>query len=282
MSPMADPLPPGRPKTSGVRHELPLIATVLGTAVVFGVLVSLLPGIGRTTPEEAAGAVQYRKAQAAEDKDPKKALELYGAIGPETGEWYDRARIQMARIRAEEASKPPQPSAEEQTDYDSLLEAWKRYAGDYDELIRRSEAFVMAHPRGELRPKVEERIALARQGRASRRLQDAEETELAVARLLERRDFGGALEAIEKASGRLRAELDVWPRLATKRDAIIADARKHYFRQLDEANRLVKEGNRDEARRLWYSAIRSFGDGKVPELADLHHAAVLRSEEIKP
>ena len=74
----------------------------------------------------------------------------------------------------------------------------------------------------------------------------------------------------------------MWPRLAAKRDAIVADARKHYFRQLEETNRLVKEGNKDEARRLWYSAIRSFGDGKVPELADLHHAATLRSEEIRP
>ena len=276
----AMPAPPR--KTSTLRHEFHVIATVLGTAVVFGILVSFLPGIGRPVPEESAGATTYLKAQAAEKSDPAKALELFASIGPEAGEWHDRARRQVSRLKAEAARRPRQASPEEQADYDALLEAWRRHAGDHEELLRRCEAFVMAHPRGEKRPAVEDMIAQARQSRSAKRAQEAGDVEAAVARLLERRDYGGALLAIEKASERLRTELDVWPRLAARRDAIIVEARKHYQRQLEESNRLLKEGLKDDARRLWFSTLRALGEGKVPELAELHRAAALRVEEIRP
>lgn len=268
--------------TAGMRHELPVIATVLGTAIVVGVIVSFLPGIGRTAPEEDKAATQFRKALALEKNDPAKALELYVAIGPEAGEWHGRARIQIARLKAEAARRPPKPSAAEQAAYDALLEFWRQNAGNYDALIKNGEAFVMAHPRGELRPDVEVRLAQARQGRASRRLQEAEAALAAADRHLERRDFAGAIQDIEKVSEKLRPELDVWPRLAAKRDAIVAEARRHYQRQIEESDRLVREGLKDDARRLWYSTLRAFGDGKVPELADLHRASTLRAEEIRP
>jgi len=282
MYPMQDPAAPGRPAPSRVKHEIPMIAAVLGTAVVFALAISLLPGLGRSSPGEAAGAETYKKAHALQKNDPAKALELYRSIGPDAGEWYERARGQVARLQAETATLPARISAEEQKDYDTLLDFWRQNAGDYDGQIRMGEAFVMAHPRGELRMKVEERLAQARQGRVNRRLQEAEETEASVARYLEKRDFSGAILAIEKVSARLRPELDVWPKLAARRDAIIADARRHYLRQADEADRLVKLGQKDEARRLWYSTLRSFGDGRVPELADLCRAVALRSEEIRP
>jgi hypothetical protein len=264
-----------------VRHELPIILTVLGTAVVFGVAVSVLPGIGRTSPEEEEAAAQYMKAAAAEKTDAEKAINLYAAIKPDGKDWHARAQIQIARLQAEAARRPPKPSAEEQAEYDALLEFWRQNAGDHDEVIRRGEAFVMAHPRGQLRPDVEVRIAHARQGRSAERMREAETTEAAVARYVERRDFAGALQAIEKVSERLRPELDVWPRLAARRDAVVAEARRHYQRQIEESNRLVKEGLKDDARRLWFSALRAFGDGKVPELADLHRAAALRAEETR-
>lgn len=278
---MADSPTPDRPGMSGIRHELPILITVLGTAVVLGIVVSLLPILGRTAPEESAGAAQYLKAHAAEKESRAKAIDLYAAIKPEAGEWYERAQSQLARLRAEAAREPPKPSPKEQADYDAYVEFWRTHAGDYDELIRQGEAFVMAHPRGELRPDVENRIAQARRTRSDRRLQEAQDVEASIARYLERKDFGGAILAIEKVSERLRPELDVWPRLAAKRDSIFADARRHYQKQLEEANRLVKEGFKDDARRLWYSTMRSFGDGKVPELVDLHKAATLRAEEIR-
>lgn len=279
---MADSPTSNRSGTSGIRHELPILVTVLGTAIVLGVAVSFLPGIGRTAPEESAGAAQYLKAHAAEKEDRARAIELYSAIKPEAGEWHGRAQAQLARLKAEAARQPPKPSPKEQADHDAYIEFWRTHAGDYDDLIRQGEAFVMAHPRGELRPDVENRIAQARRSRSDKRLQDAQDVEASVARYLERKDFGSAILAIEKVSDRLRPELDVWPRLAAKRDSIVADARRHYQKQLEEANRLVKEGFKDDARRLWYSTMRSFGDGKVPELADLHRAATLRSEEIRP
>jgi hypothetical protein len=70
--------------------------------------------------------------------------------------------------------------------------------------------------------------------------------------------------------------------LTARRDAIVVEARRHYQQQIQEAERLVREGMKDDARRLWLSTLRSFGDGKVPELADLHRAAALRAEEIRP
>lgn len=279
----AMPLPPaGKPKPSAVAHELRILATVLGTAVVFGVIVSVLPGIGRSEPEVDKAASQYLKAQAAEKTDPDKALELYEAIPPESREWHDRARIQIARLKVEIARRPRKPSAAEQAAYDELLDFWRQNAGNHDELIRKGESFVAVHPRGELRPAVEERIAHARQGRTARRAEEAAEVESAAARCVERRDFAGAIQAIEKVAARLRPELEVWPRLAARRDAVVAEGRRHYQKLVNESGGLVKEGRRDDARRLWYGAMRSFGDGKIPELADLHRAATLRAEEIRP
>jgi hypothetical protein len=275
-------MPPPKPKSSGVGHELRILATVLGTAVVLGVIVSVLPGIGRPQPEADLAAGQYVKAQAAEKTDLDRALELYSAIPRESGEWYDRAQAQIARLRAEIARRPPKPTAAEQAAYDELLEFWRQNAGKHDELIRKGETFVATFPRGELRPAVEERIAHARQARLARRTEEAAEVEAAVTRCVERHDFAGAIQAIEKASPRLRGELDVWPRLAARRDAVVAEGRRHYQKQVEESNRMVKEGRRDDARRLWYSVMRAFGDGKIPELADLHRAAALRAEEIRP
>jgi hypothetical protein len=266
--------------TSGMRHEFSLIAVVFGTAVVIGVAVSLLPGIGRATPGDNEGAAQYVKARAAEKEDRAKAIELYSAIKPESKEWYERAQSQIARLKAEVLREPPKPSPQEQKDYDAWVEFWRQHAGDFDSLIREGENFVRAHPRGELRPEVERQIAQARQGRTTQRVREAEETEETVARQVERRDFAGALNAIEKVADRLRPELDVWPRLAAKRDEVVEKARRYYQSQMEEANRMVKEGQKDEARRLWYSTLRSFGDGRIPELADLHRAATLRAEEI--
>lgn len=274
----AMPAPPRKPST--LRHELQIVVIVLVIAGVFGVAVSFLPGIGRTAPEEDKGASQYVKAQTMEKTDPEKALDMFAAIGPDAGEWHGRAQKQVARLQAEAARRPRKPSPQEQADYDALLDFWRKNAGDYEEIIRKCDAFSMAHPRGELRPKVEEMIAQARQGRIAKRTKEAEDVEAAVARLLERKDYGGAILAIEKVSERLRTELDVWPRLAAKRDAIVAEARKHYQRQIEEANRLVKENLKDDARRLWITTLRSFGDGKVPELAELYRASLLRSEEI--
>lgn len=278
---MADPVSRSRPEPSSVRHELPIILTVLGTAVVFGVAVSVLPGIGRGSPEEEAAAAQYSKAVDAEKTDAEKAINLYAAVKPDAKDWHARAQIQIARLQSEAARRPPKPSVEEQAEYDALLEFWRQNAGDHDEVIRRGEAFVMAHPRGQLRPDVEVRIAHARRGRATERMREAEATEAAVARYVERRDFAAALQAIEKVSERLRPELDVWPRLAARRDAVVAEARRHYQRQVEESNRLIKEGLKDDARRLWFSTLRAFGDGSVPELADLHRAAALRAEEAR-
>ena len=266
----------------GVRHELHLIAIVFGTAVVFGLAVAILPTLGRTDPVEAEAAALYLKAHETEKQDRAKALELYGAINPEARQWHDRAKSQVARLKAEIAREPRKPSPEEQKAYDEFLEAWRAHAGDFDELIRRGEAFVLAHPRGELRPDVEARIAQARQSRRDKRVLEVEETEAAVARCLEKRDFGGAILAIEKVSERLRTELDVWPRLSARRDEAVEKAKQHYLRQIEESDRLVKQGLNDDARRLWYSTLRSLGDGKVPELADLYRAASLRSEEIRP
>jgi hypothetical protein len=267
---------------SGVRHELHLILIVFGTAVVFGLAVAILPTLGRTDPVEAEAAALYLKARDAEKQDRAKAVDLYAAINPEARQWHDRAKSQIARLKAEIAREPRKPSPEEQNAYDEYLEAWRAHAGDYDELIRRGEAFVLAHPRGELRPEVEARIAQARLSRRDRRVQEAEEAEAAVARCLERRDFGGAILAIEKVSERLRTELDVWPRLSARRDDAVEQAKLHYRKQIEESDRLVKQGLNDDARRLWYSTLRSLGDGKVPELADLYRAATLRSEEIRP
>ena len=267
---------------SGVRHEIHLIAIVFGTAVVFGLAVAILPGLGRSDPVEEEAAALYLKAHAAEKQDRAKALELYAAIKPEAREWHDRAKNQIARLKSEAAREPRKPSPEEQKAYDEYIEAWRAYAGDFDELIRRGEAFVMAHPRGELRPDVEARIAQARQGQRDKRVKEAEETEEMAARCIERRDFGGAILAIQKVSDRLRTELDIWPRLAAKRDEAVEKAKLHYKKQIEESDRLVKQGLNDDARRLWYAVLRSLGDGKVPELADLHRAATLRAEEIRP
>src|SRR5262245_42792089 len=185
------------PMASEFRRELSLVATILGTAAVFGAAVAILPTLGRATPAEEAAATQYLKAQAMEDKDPAKALEMYAAIPPEVKEWHTRAAIQIGRLQAEEARKPPKPSPQELADYEALLEHWSQHAGDDEDLIRRGEAFVMAHPRGEKRPDVEERIAHARQGRATRRQEEAAAVEAAVARYLERNDFASAVLAIE-------------------------------------------------------------------------------------
>ena len=268
--------------TPGFRRELSLVASILGTAVVLGAAVAILPTLGRATPAEEAAAAQYLKAQAMEDKDPAKAMELYGSIPPEAKEWHTRAAIQIGRLQAEEARRRPKTSPQELADYEALLEHWRRHAGDYEDLIRRGEAFVMAHPRGEKRPDVEQRIAHARQGRAARRQEEATAVEAAVARYLERNDFGSAVQAIESVSEKLRPELDVWPRLSARRDSVLAQARRHYLKQVEESDRLVRENLRDDARRLWFACIRSFGDGKVPELADLHRAAELRLGEIRP
>lgn len=268
--------------SSGVRHEIHLILIVFGTAVVFGLAAAILPSLGRTDPVETEAAALYLKAHEAEKQDRAKAIELYASISPEAREWHDRAKMQISRLKAEAMREPRKPSPEEQKAYDEFLEAWRAHAGDYDELIRRGEAFVLAHPRGELRPDVEARIAQARQGQRDKRVREAEETEAAVARCLERRDFGGAILAIEKVSARLRTELDIWPRLSAKRDEAVEKAKLHYRRQIEESDRLVKQGLNDDARRLWYSTLRSLGDGKVPELADLHRAATLRAEEIRP
>jgi hypothetical protein len=140
------------------------------------------------------------KAQAAEKTDLDRALELYSAIPRESGEWYDRAQAQIARLRAEIARRPPKPTAAEQAAYDELLEFWRQNAGKHDELIRKGETFVATFPRGELRPAVEERIAHARQARLARRTEEAAEVEAAVTRCVERHDFAGAIQAIEKAS----------------------------------------------------------------------------------
>jgi hypothetical protein len=264
------------------RQEASLVVSILITAVVIGAAVAILPTLGRATPEEEAAAAQYLKAQKMESQDPAKAMELYASIPPEAREWRMRAAVQIGRLQAEEARKPPKPSAQELADYEEFLGYWRSHAGDHEELIRRGEAFVMAHPRGEKRPDVEERIAHARTGRAAQREKEAAATEEAVDRFLARNDFGGAVLAIEKVSDSLRPELNVWRRLSAKRDAAVAQARRHYLKQIEESDRLVKEGLHDDARRLWFACIRGFGDGKVPELADLHRAAELRLGEIKP
>ncbi|HKS15939.1 MAG TPA: hypothetical protein VJU16_01355, partial [Planctomycetota bacterium] len=129
------PAPPR--KSSPLRHELQIVVIVLIIAGVFGVAVSFLPGIGRTAPGEDKGATQYVKAQTMEKTDPAKALDLYAAIGPEAGEWYARARKQVARLQAEAARQPRKASPQEQADYDALLEFWRKNAGDYEEIIRK-------------------------------------------------------------------------------------------------------------------------------------------------
>lgn len=279
---MADPSPTGRPASPQKRGELTVVITVLATAIVFGAAISFLPFLGKTAPEVDEAARLYRDAFVTAKTDPDKAMAMFGEIKSSGGEWYERAQAQMERLKDELAARPPEPTAKEKADYETLLEAWRKHAGDPDELIRQGEAFVMAHPRGELRPDVEERIAHARRARSELRVKEADAVEASVARALARKEFSEALQAIEQAAGRLRPELDVWPRLAARRDAIVADARKHYLKQVDESNRLVKAGEKDDARRLWYATIRVFGDGKVPELADLHRAALLRAEEIRP
>jgi len=267
---------------SGVKHELSLVATVAGTAIAIALAVTFLPMLGRTSQGEDAGATQYKRAHEIEDDDPEKALTLYESIGPDAGEWHERAKGQVTRLRAELAERPPVASAAEQADYDALSDAWRKEAGNHDELIRRGEEFVRNHPRGFHRPDVERRIAHARQGRIARRLEEAKEVGETVDRCLQRKDFGGAVQAIEASAPRLRADLDAWSRLTARRDAVVVEARRYYQQQIQEADRMVREGLKDDARRMWLTTLRSFGDGKVPELADLHRAAALRAEEIRP
>jgi hypothetical protein len=267
---------------SGVKHELSLVATVAGIAIAIALAVTFLPMLGRASPGADIGATQYRKAHEIEDDDPEKALTLYESIGPDAGEWYERAKGQIARLKTELAERPPAASAEEQAAYDALADYWRKEAGNHDELIRRGEEFVRDHPRGFHRPDVERRIAHARQGRIARRQQEAQEIGEAIDRSLQRKDFAGAIQSIEASAPRLRTDLEVWSRLTARRDAVVTEARRHYQQQIQEAERLVREGLKDDARRLWLSTLRSFGDGKVPELADLHRAAALRAEEIRP
>ena len=266
---------------SGVRHELSLIVTVAGTAVAIALAVTFLPMLGRTSDAENVGAAQYKKAHEIEDDDPGKALSLYESIGADAGEWHERAKGQITRLRAELAERPPSASPKEQADYDGLMDFWRREAGNYDGLIARGEAFVRDHPRGFHRPDVERRIAHARQGRITRRQQEAKEVLETVDRCLQRRDFAGAIQAIEGSAPRLRTDIEVWAKVTARRDAIVAEARRHYQQQIQEAEKLVKDGMKDDARRLWYSTLRAFGDGKIPDLVDLHRAAALRAEEIR-
>lgn len=264
-----------------MRREIPAIAAVLGTALLFAILFNNIRSLG-ADPDEQAGAAQYQKAQAVEKSDPQKAIDLYSAIGTRAGRWHELARAQVVRLRTEAASRAPQPSSGEQKDFEALREFWRQHPMDHDGLIRMGEAFVAAHPRGDFRPEVERLISESRRLRVEARAREVEEIEIGVNRLLEKRDFGAAILAIEKASGRLRPELELWSRLAARRDAVVAEALRHYRVKLEEADRLVKQGRRDAARDLWYSTIHAFGDRKVAELADLCDAATLRAEEIAP
>ncbi|HEY3226037.1 MAG TPA: hypothetical protein VGK61_03455 [Planctomycetota bacterium] len=271
-----------RPRPRQTSREFPIVATLVGTALVFGALVVLVPMAGGAPPEEEKGEALFRKAQALEDKDAAQALEIYAKIEPAAGDWYDRAQDRIPRLQDEIASKPPEPTAEERKDYDRFLDFYRANPMDQDGLMRLGEAFIAAHPRGALRPDVERRIADARRGREARRLDEAQEAERAADRHLEKREFAAALQALEQASGRLRTDVLIWKRLSKKRDAVVQEARLFFRKRAEESEEFVRQGKKEEARQLWYSTIRSLGDGKVPELADLSRAATILFEEIRP
>ncbi|HTF57667.1 MAG TPA: hypothetical protein VK661_10580 [Planctomycetota bacterium] len=263
-------------------REFPIVASLVGTALVFGALIFILPMVNGPAPEEEKGAALFRKAQALEEKDAPQALETYAKIEPDAGEWYDRAQDRIPRLQEEIATKAPEPTPEERKDHEKFLEFYRANPMDQDGLIRLGEAFIAAHPRGALRPEVERRMADARRGRDARRLDEAQEAERAADRHLEKLEFAAAIQELEKVSGRLRTDVLIWTRLSKKRDAIVQDARRFFRKRAEESEELVRLGKKEEARQTWYGTIRSLGDGKVPELADLSRAATILFEEIRP
>jgi len=282
MCPVNGTPPADRSRYRPPSREFPIVATLVGTALIFGALIFVVPMASGPPADEEKGATLFRRAQALEEKDPAQALEVYAKVEPSAGEWYDRAQDRIPRLQEEIALKPPDPTPEERKDYDGFLEFYRANPMDQDGLLRRGEAYIVAHPRSPLRPDVERRMSEARRGREARKLDEAREAEKAADRHLEKFEFAAAIEALDQASPRLRTDVLIWTRLSKKREAIAQEARLFFRKRAEQSEELIRQGRKEEARQLWYSTIRSLGDGKVPELADLSRAASILFEEIRP
>ena len=281
----APPAPPPVRAPRGLQRksrEGPVVVAILIAAVIVIGLAVLVPKLTEPSPQDRAAEELFDQAQAREASDPAGAIALYEQVPAGSAEWHARAKDRIVRLREEIERKALMPSAEEQRDFEELQKFWKDNPSDTDAGIRKGEEFLAAHAESVTSAEVERRLATLRRLRTAARTAEVSAAENAADRHMGASDFAAAIRALDQVSERFRNDIDVFPRITAKRDAV-AERAKGYFRtRSQEAEQFLKAGKKRDAKDLWYEVSRALGDGQVPEFADLAKAAAVNYESIKP
>jgi hypothetical protein len=275
---------PVRPPTRPDRRssEIRILAGILIAALLVTGIAVLLPKLTEPSPRERAAEELFGQAQAREAANPAEALALYEQVPPEVPAWHARARERIARLREEIDRRARAPSTEEQRNFDELAKFWKDHPSDAEGGIKKGEEFLKTYPGSIHGPDVVRRLATLRRVRTVARLEEVAAAERAADRNVALTDFGAAVRALDSVSERYRNDIDVFPRITAKREAV-ADQAKRYFRTRTlEADQFLKAGKKRDAKDVWYEVSKALGDGQVPDFADLARVAAVKYDSIKP